>query len=142
MDLIPSIKLSEFFTALKPKYMLVTTYTLSLAFFESMVWHRIEKGELYRCLILCDQLGFRRAISEAGALQSAANSYMVVTAPGKYSFHPKVWLIAREDRAVLLCGSGNLTQSGFMDNPELFDVVQLSKEEDSDERSAVDRGQR
>jgi hypothetical protein len=29
-----------------------------------------------------------------------------------------------------------------MDNPELFDVVQLSKEEDSDERSAVDRGQR
>jgi HKD family nuclease len=66
---------------------------------------------------------------------------MVVTAPGKYSFHPKVWLIAREDRAVLLCGSGNLTQSGFVDNPELFDVVKLSKEEDSDELSAIDRGQ-
>jgi hypothetical protein len=37
----------------------------------------------------------------------------------------KGWLLVGEDEAALLVGSGNLTQSGFMDNVELFEAVRL-----------------
>jgi HKD family nuclease len=124
---IPIIKLSDYFKLFQPYYVLGTTYTLSLAFFESVVWPHIKKNKLHKCLILCDQLGFRRAISEAGALRSVTNDYMVAAAPTKYNFHPKVWLMIGEDQASLLVGSGNLTQSGFIDNIELFDVLNFSK---------------
>jgi hypothetical protein len=123
---MPKLKLSEFFGFPRPKYILGTTYTLSLAFFESLIWYKIGKQHLHRCIILCDQKGFRRALSEAGALRSATSSYMVATAPSKYSFHPKVWIMLSDDRVSLLVGSGNLTQSGFIQNLELFDIVELS----------------
>ncbi len=50
---------------------------------------------------------------------------MAICAPAKHSFHPKFWLMVGDERIALLVGSGNLTQSGFMDNSELFDVVQV-----------------
>ncbi len=113
--MIPKIKLSEFFTLFRPTYVLGTTYTLSLAFFESVVWPHIIKNNknLRKCIIICDSRGFRRAVAEAGALRSVTNDYMAVTAPTNVSFHPKVWLMIGQNEAALLVGSGNLTQSGF-----------------------------
>lgn len=129
LESIPRIKLSDFFNFPKPKYILGTTYTLSLAFFESLIWYDIKKDHLHRCIILCDQKGFRRAVSEAGALRHAANSYMVATAPLTHAFHPKVWILLSDDKISMLVGSGNLTQSGFIENIELFDIVELSSKE-------------
>lgn len=59
----------------------------------------------------------------------ASQSYMAITAPSSFSFHPKVWLMINEERVALMVGSGNLTQSGFMGNVELFDVIQIRKNE-------------
>lgn len=125
MTLIPSNKLSHFFQqkGFKPTHLLGTTYTLSLAFFEGVVWPQLQTKDLHRCLILCDKVGFQRAAAEATAVRNAGRDYMVVCVPHKHSFHPKVWLMVGKDKAALLVGSGNLTQSGFMDNVELFDVV-------------------
>jgi hypothetical protein len=53
---------------------------------------------------------------------------MAVCAPTPHSFHPKVWLMVGPEELALLIGSGNLTQSGFMTNVELFDAVRLPKD--------------
>jgi hypothetical protein len=123
------VKLSQVFGLLpKPKYVLGTTYTLSLAFFESVVFPFIGRSDLRSCLILCDLLGYQRALTEGAALQGAAQDYIVVPSPLADCFHPKVWLLVGESDAVLLCGSGNLTQAGFMTNAELFDALHFSDE--------------
>lgn len=119
------LKLAEFFSSLNPKYLLGTTYTLSLTFFESVVWPTIPKNNLDNCLILCDNLGYHRALSEAGTLRDIGARYFVVPISAKGKFHPKVWIAANEEKVALLVGSGNLTQSGFIDNVELFWATQL-----------------
>lgn len=130
MNPIEKIKLSEVFALVpKPKYALGTTYALSLAFFESVVFPHLGRSDLRSCLILCDFVGYQRALAEGAALQGAAQDYMVVPSPLPGCFHPKVWLLINDSEAVLVCGSGNLTQAGFMTNVELFDALHFSKEE-------------
>lgn len=129
MNQIAKIKSSEVCSLVpKPRYVLATTYTLSLAFFESVVFQYIGRSNLRSCLILCDAIGYDRALSEGAALQSAAQDYMVVPAPGSGCFHPKVWIIIGDGEAVVLVGSGNLTQAGFMTNTEFFDALHFTDE--------------
>src|SRR5262249_9306494 len=113
--------------AFAPSYVLGTTYTISLAFFEGQVFPAIRRGNLRRCLLLCDRVGFQRAVIEATALRSVSREYMTACAPARHSFHPKVWVMIGEEEVALLVGSGNVTQSGFVDNVELFDTVILRK---------------
>ena len=127
LSVVESIKLSDFFGQFRPTHVLGTTYTVSPVFFEANLWHHISKEELRGCVILCDRKGFERAMQEAGALRAATRSYSLVTAPVPAAFHPKVWLMLADDRLALLCGSGNLTQSGFIDNLELFESITLEK---------------
>lgn len=124
-ELIDSLKLSEIFASLKPSHVLGTTYTLSLTFFESVVWPYIDKSKLKRCLILCDQFGYHQAMFEAASLRHASTSYMALPVFSKGSFHPKVWMLSDGNKTALLVGSGNLTQSGFIDNTELFSAIML-----------------
>ena len=63
---------------------------------------------------------------EGPAIQGAGQDYMVVSAPVPTTFHPKVWLVVGQDALVLLVGSGNLTQAGFVGNIEAFDAVYVS----------------
>jgi len=124
---VEQIPLSEFFRLIKkPHYVLGTTYTLSLAFFESVVYPEIDRSNLKSCLILCDRLGYNSALTEGAALQSAGQDYMVVPAPVSGCFHPKVWIVIGDGEAVLLAGSGNLTQAGFMTNAEFFDALHFN----------------
>jgi HKD family nuclease len=124
---IPRLPLSEFFQRLAPAYVLGTTYTISLAFFEGLVLPQVRRENLRRCLLLCDRVGFQRAVVESSALRGASREYMTACTPSRHSFHPKVWLLIGEEQAALLVGSGNLTQSGFMDNAELFEAVTLKQ---------------
>src|SRR4029077_9131792 len=114
MAAVPQLPLSEFFQTFSPTYVLGTTYTVSLAFFEGLVFPEIDRTGLRRCLLLCDRVGFQRALVEASALRLVGRAYMDVCAPQPHNFHPKVWLMIGENEAALLVGSGNLTQSGFM----------------------------
>jgi hypothetical protein len=127
MGEIPRKPLSEFLRLFSPTHVLGTTYTISLAFFEGLVFPTIRRGNLRRCLLLCDRIGFHRAVIEATALRSVSREYMTTCVPVRHRFHPKVWVMIGDDQVALLVGSGNLTQSGFMDNAELFDTVVLKK---------------
>jgi hypothetical protein len=127
MQAIESVKLREVLKLVsKPRYILGTTYTLSLAFFESAIFQEFSRERLKSCLIISDSLGYHNALTEAAALQGAAQDYMVVRAPISGSFHPKVWLVVGDTEAALLTGSGNLTQAGFMTNAELFDALHFT----------------
>ncbi len=98
---------------------------MSFAFFESVVFPLVDRRKLKRCVLLCDKHGFQRATAEAFALRQATREYIAATVPCKGSFHPKVWLMLNEQKLALLVGSGNLTQSGFIDNLELFETLEL-----------------
>jgi hypothetical protein len=122
---LPAERLDKFFRSFKPQYVLGTTYTLSLAFFESVIFRdkTISKSDLRKCLVLCDTLGYQRAMAEATALRSATRDYLVATAPHSSSVHAKVWLMVNDQQLAILVGSGNLTRSGFIDNLELFESL-------------------
>lgn len=42
------------------------------------------------------------------------------------AFHPKLWIIERPDKIVVLSGSGNLTNGGMVANDEQFDVIEYA----------------
>jgi hypothetical protein len=121
------IKLSEVFRSIKPTHVLGTTFTLSLAFFESIVRPFISREKLERLVILCDRIGYHAAMSEAAAVRAAGREYLVATTDTAGAFHPKVWILVNDDEMVLLVGSGNLTQHGFIENVEMFDHVRITK---------------
>lgn len=130
MKSFDAIALSEVLKLVpRPRYVLGTTYTLSLAFFESVVFPCIDRSQLRQCLIVADRLGYQRAFDEGAALLGAGQDYAVERSPMPDTFHAKVWLLLGEDVGLLLVGSGNLTQSGFMTNAELFDAVHFTRDE-------------
>jgi len=110
------------------RYLFGTTYTLSLAFFESILLPELGRDSLKKCVIICDSFGFARAIDEAPALERAGQEYLVAVAPPNRCLHAKVWLAIGDDEAALLVGSGNLTQSGFLTNAELFDGLHFGSD--------------
>ena len=125
MSSIAETPLCDVFKQIAPTHVLGTTFTISLAFFETFVWPHIPKEQLRRCLLLCDPNGFRAARDEAGAVRGVGREYMAACPPFHHAFHPKAWALLAPEETILLVGSGNLTQSGFMDNAELFDMVRL-----------------
>lgn len=64
MSPIEPIKLSEVLGLVpKPMYVLGTTYTLSLAFFESVVFPEFNRSRLKSCLIICGSPAYHNAIA-------------------------------------------------------------------------------
>lgn len=124
MAALEAISLKRFFNLFPVTHVLGTTYSLSLAFFEAVVLPLLRE-RLEGCVLLTDRLGLMRAMQEAGALRDAARSYALAAVPHPHAFHPKVWVLIGEERATLLVGSGNLTQSGMVDNFEAFEAVEL-----------------
>lgn len=125
METLTTVPLSDFFGLFAPKFLIGTTYTASLAFFESVVLPKIDRSRLHGAVIIGDEFGFANATAEASALVDVTTTYSMVLAPHGKSFHAKVWIMATDDEFAVLCGSGNLTHSGFIGNHELFDVIRI-----------------
>lgn len=136
MDKLTTVPLSEFFSLFAPKFLIGTTYTASLAFFESVVLPKVDRSRLNGAVIVGDEFGFANATAEASALVDVTTTYSMVLAPHGKSFHAKVWIMATDDEFAVLCGSGNLTHSGFIGNHELFDVLRFRS--DGDERELAE----
>ncbi|WAC20894.1 hypothetical protein OVA24_05795 [Luteolibacter sp. SL250] len=121
----PQWKLSEFFKRFAPRYVLGTSYTASPVFFETSILPKIDRRNLAGAVVLCDLKGFQMAAQEVGALRAASTIYSLVYPNCAGAFHPKVWIMADNDQVAVLCGSGNLTQSGFINNLELFETFEV-----------------
>lgn len=132
----PRWKLSEFFKRFAPRFVLGTSYTASPVFFETSVLPKIDRRNLEGAVVLCDLMGFQMAAQEVGALRAASTIYSLVYPNHTGAFHPKVWIMADNDRAAVLCGSGNLTQSGFINNVELFETFEVTR--DGNDRELCD----
>lgn len=120
-------KLSEFFTRFAPRFVLGTTYTASPVFFETSILPKIKRERLEGAVLLCDLKGFQMAAQEVGALRAASTFYSLVYPKLAGAFHPKVWIMADDEQVAVLCGSGNLTQSGFIENVEMFDAFEVTR---------------
>lgn len=126
MSETPRWKLSEFFRRFAPRFVLGTSYTASPVFFETSVLPKIDRRNLEGAVVLCDLKGFQMAAQEVGALRAASTIYSLLYPNHSGAFHPKVWIMADNDRVAVLCGSGNLTQSGFINNVELFETFEVT----------------
>lgn len=49
----------------------------------------------------------------------------VVIGRNAAKYHPKLWLIERDGRLIVVSGSGNLTEGGLVGNDEQFEVIEL-----------------
>lgn len=127
MTEIPHWKLSEFFARFAPRFVLGTTYTASPVFFETSILPKIDRKNLEGAVVICDLKGFQMAAQEVGALRAASTLYSLVYPKHVGAFHPKVWIMADDEHVAVLCGSGNLTQSGFIENVELFETFEVTR---------------
>lgn len=92
-----------------------TTFTFDVSTFEDFVLPRLASGPI-AATVLADARRLSHEwdrLATDGRSVRANRDYLVRGIDVGGSFHPKTILLAREGRAVLLVGSGNLTLTGF-----------------------------
>ena len=103
----------------------------------SRIWHEIQRfreaGGHVLAIVGIDLQGTSREALEH-LIRASDEAYVFHDASTQRSFHPKLYFVANEKEAVVLAGSGNLTQGGLWTNYEMFDVFKLDLADDSDLR--------
>jgi hypothetical protein len=105
------------------------TFTLSLAFFDTLIVPPLQERFCEQIHVLVDVRGNRSSLQERGAVGPGKNYELIPVNVRDGIFHPKfAYLWSREDNEddVLLVGSGNLTFGGYGRNVEVFEVLQES----------------
>jgi hypothetical protein len=121
-------KLSHIIRELKPKAALLTTYTLSLSFFESAILSEFKKVGCQDVVLLVDAQESQKSLSEARSMGAGRTyRFLPVASPGGGFFHPKIAYLECKDDDVLVISSGNLTFSGQGGNLECIDQVLCSE---------------
>src|SRR5262249_17942326 len=67
--------------------------------------------------------------------------YPVRTGRLNRKFHPKAYLLLKQDEALLLIASANLTPSGFQTNLEIVDELKITEDGSGDSRAFHQFGQ-
>src|SRR5438105_3883310 len=86
----------------------VLTYNIQLDWLERRLWNKLA-GSLNRILIADEDrlLEEMEQADELGVVRGANRSYLASSARVAGSFHPKVVLLAGQESALALVGSGN-----------------------------------
>ena len=100
---------------------LVCTYTADLRFFEATCLPEARSVRARVTVVHDDAV----SVTPAEELRHAGTTYadVPVRCRSGGAFHPKLLLIAGEDRAVAAIGSGNATSAGWHHNAELWTVL-------------------
>jgi hypothetical protein len=105
------------------KRALFTTFALSASFAEAVVLDALLRRGVTDIRILCDPTGLLMALQEGGAVRVGREYALEPVAVDKGCFHPKLLVLADDERAHIVVGSGNLTFGGWCANLECIDHV-------------------
>ena len=123
-----SNSLSAILRSARPRAALITTYTLSLSYFEASILSALRLSGCRDIVLMVDKQESLASLAESRAL-GAGRTYRLlpVVSPGGGFFHPKIAYFECERDDILVVGSGNLTFSGQGGNLECLDAVQCSE---------------
>lgn len=102
---------------------LLTTFSLSLSFFEAVPLHALRKAGAQDVGILADLMGYQASLAEAGVSDVGRTYDLVPLKVATGCFHPKLMLLDGPDGLRATVGSGNLTFGGWGHNIETLDLL-------------------
>ena len=107
-----------------------TTYSFDPLFFERVILPDLRFGHGGEILIIGDGVQLNESINRCnGQLKQVGNTFVSEPVYLTGAFHPKILLKIGRDGALLLLGSGNMTNGGWGNNQELFAQWTLDKED-------------
>ena len=119
--------LGEVVEAGKWEKALLTTFSLSLTFFESVLLRALRKADCREIWVVVDADGYRSSLMERGSSGVGSEYHLVPIALPNGVFHAKCCYLAGSGGDILAIGSGNLTFGGFGRNLEVLDVLSSRK---------------
>ncbi len=111
---------------------LLTTFAFDPLFFEECLLRKKGLAGARRIAVLADERELNKATGSSQRSPRAYNHrYLVapMSVRGRGVFHPKIGLLLGNSRAVLICGSANITQAGCTHNLELVNVISIDLSE-------------
>jgi len=108
---------------------ILCTYGLNLNFFENYL---MKLPSLYSCENICvftDSGTYDNFIKESYTPRGFNKKYLVNRLKSGGVFHPKLYMLASEKKALIGVGSANLTREGIISNLELLTVFEVSEKE-------------
>ncbi|HDR8948752.1 TPA: hypothetical protein QDA71_005831 [Burkholderia vietnamiensis] len=131
--------LFELLKAVKPRRVLLTTYTFSPEWFEATVYPLLSRQGCEQISVMLDNREARSSI-KASVSRYGGNRYRIMSVlprsketsdgdkRGGGIFHPKIAYLETEDDDIALIASGNLTAAGQGHQMEVLDAVKASLE--------------
>ena len=120
-DLMPGSR-EGFHTAI------LTTFSFDFYFFEMVLLRRFRSMGIRNVLVMADAAMLHEATCfSSGFGASRTKTYNLIPIPTKGAFHPKMTLLLGEKSGWLAIGSGNLTESGFGKNDEVWGAFYFSE---------------
>ena len=105
---------------------LITTFNATLPFYEEVVLRKLVSAGCRHNVVLIDQGQCAQVWdAEASRPRLAGYAYTLVPVGVSGAFHPKVCLLIGPKKASILIGSHNLTLSGFGNNREVTNWIEV-----------------
>lgn len=105
------------------KHALLTTYTLSLSYFESEILRALLRGGCSDIWLVADAEGYRTSLLERRSMRVGQEYRLIPVALPDGVFHAKCVYLAGDEGDLLLVGSGNVTFHGHGRNSEVFEAL-------------------
>ncbi|MDG4901400.1 MULTISPECIES: hypothetical protein [unclassified Mesorhizobium] len=120
-DADPSI--ADFMQMRAWKHALLTTYTLSLSYFESEILRSLLRGGCSDIWLIADAEGYRSSLLERRSMRVGQEYRLIPVALPDGVFHAKCIYLEGDEGDLLLVGSGNVTFGGHGKNSEVFEAL-------------------
>jgi hypothetical protein len=105
------------------KHALLTTYTLSLSYFESEILRPLLRRGCSDIWLIADAEGYRNSLLERRSMRVGQEYRLIPVALPDGVFHAKCIYLAGDEGDLLLVGSGNVTFHGHGRNNEVFEAL-------------------
>jgi hypothetical protein len=105
------------------KHALLTTYTLSLSYFESEVLRALLRRGCSDIWLVVDAEGYRTSLLERRSMRVGQEYRLIPVALPDGVFHAKCIYLSGDEGDLLLVGSGNVTFHGHGRNSEVFEAL-------------------